>query len=60
MTPNEYRQKHRCCATCEYYRNSYCEVKQKGKRCFSGKFCKVYNPLKFEKKHKYHFVSLND
>lgn len=54
MTPNEYRKKHKTCATCSYY-NHYqevCEVKNKyipfNKRIKTGKLCLVYKARRFE------------
>lgn len=55
MTPNEYRKKHRRCATCEYWeRNPFepttvnpCRAKGVFKLDTEGKFCRVYKPKEF-------------
>lgn len=50
MTPNEYRKKHRRCATCEYFFNytKTCMAKNTQKFKYSGRFCRVYKPKEFE------------
>lgn len=52
MTPNEYRQKHKCCRTCKYcycdYSESRCEVKDK-KILYKGRrFCQIYRAKEFK------------
>ena len=60
MTPNEYRVKHKRCATCVYCYDivtvgdiriigNTCTVKQKTTELNKGKFCKVYKPKEFKK-----------
>lgn len=63
MTPNEYRKKHKRCATCKYYskkimftylgRTYYydsgvCAVKNIDTEPTSGKFCRVYKSREFK------------
>lgn len=56
MTPNEYRQKHKRCRTCIYWKmtlsyddeHEFCKVKRKATRSNSGKFCKCYKAKEFE------------
>lgn len=56
MTPNEYRQEHKRCATCVYYGgnnlfcNSSCYCLAKNKTTFDskGRFCKVYKAKDFK------------
>lgn len=52
MTPDEYRKKHKRCATCRYwlgYGNNcdYCKVKNIKKWRTDGKFCKTYEAIPF-------------
>lgn len=55
MTPDEYRKKHRRCATCHYkHLNSlsqyFCMAKgtvQRNMLVPEGMFCKLYKPIKF-------------
>ena len=53
MTPNEYRQKHKRCATCEYWIPDFtnhfagincgkCKVKNITKTEREGRFCRLY------------------
>lgn len=56
MTPNEYRKKHKRCATCEYhiaksygFHQGICDVKQKTTKATSGKFCRVYKAREFKR-----------
>ena len=58
MTPNEYRQKHRRCRTCEYCYDvvifgkttigNTCIVKQKHTKLNKGRFCRVYEAKEFK------------
>lgn len=57
MTPNEYRQKHKRCATCVYYDDNnpyfrtssyYCLAKNKTTFDTNGRFCKVYKAEEFK------------
>lgn len=60
MTPNEYRKKHRRCATCEYCRDiamiddletivgQVCVAKIKPTKLNKGRFCRVYKAKEFE------------
>lgn len=54
MTPNEYRAKHKRCATCVYWRGdsferrSHCKVKQINKTLKKGRFCKIYKAEEFK------------
>lgn len=48
MTPNEYRQKHKRCATCKYKCGSFCDVMNKRLPKTKGRFCKVYKAKEFE------------
>ena len=54
MTPNEYRQKHKRCVTCEYYGqvSCFCKVKQimmisERERKKNQRFCKVYKAKEY-------------
>lgn len=57
MTPNEYRAKHRRCATCVYCYDivtfgdarigNTCAVKQKNTKLNKGRFCRVYKAKEF-------------
>lgn len=58
MTPDEYRQKHKRCATCVYYGENnffqaspsyYCLVKNKTTFDSKGRFCKVYKAKDFKR-----------
>lgn len=53
MTPNEYRQKHKRCATCAFWLREYinhfaefecgkCKVKNIAKTDREGRFCRMY------------------
>ena len=59
MTPNEYRAKHRRCATCEYCCDdtiyfgkirlgTICNFKQKPTKLNKGRFCRVYKQKEFK------------
>ena len=53
MTPNEYRKKHKRCATCEYFiqevgSRGECEVKCIKRHNTDGMFCKVYKAKEFK------------
>jgi hypothetical protein len=58
MTPDEYRQKHKRCATCVYYEKNnkffqalpsyYCLAKNKTTFDSKGRFCKVYKAKDFK------------
>lgn len=54
MTPDEYRQKHKRCATCKYFVSNYtnvyrgiCDVKEQSTKRTKGRFCKTYKPISF-------------
>ena len=55
MTPNEYRKKHRRCATCEYFKDNYyvykrsCTAKGIITGVNKGRHCRVYKPKEFVK-----------
>jgi hypothetical protein len=58
MTPDEYRQKHKRCATCVYYGENnffqaspsyYCLAKNKTTFDSKGRFCKVYKAKDFKR-----------
>ena len=62
MTPNEYRKKHRRCATCKYlqYEKDLClciatnkvTVTERRLNILKGRLCKIYNPILLkEEKH---------
>lgn len=56
MTPDEYRQKHKRCATCVYYGGNnlsctyyyYCLAKNKITHKAGGRFCKIYEAKEFK------------
>lgn len=56
MTPNEYRQKHKRCATCVYYGGNnlfrtsscYCLAKNRTTYKTRGHFCKIYKAKEFK------------
>ena len=50
MTPNEYREKHKRCATCKYWESILwlCKVKEANKKKHDGRFCRVYKPKEFK------------
>ena len=56
MTPNEYRKKHKRCATCKYFCNRIIRYRRRY-NCLAkdiyitpnkGKFCRVYKPRGFK------------
>ena len=58
MTPNEYRKKHKRCATCEHWIPEFtnhfaeincgkCKVKNLTKADCEGRFCKLYKPEEY-------------
>ena len=60
MTPNEYRQKHKRCATCVYWHSEYtdhfaeincgkCKIKNISKTDCNGRFCRLYRAEEFHK-----------
>lgn len=59
MTPNEYRQKHKRCATCVYYGGNnlfctsscYCLAKNRTTYKTRGHFCKIYKAKEFKGVH---------
>lgn len=57
MTPDEYRQKHKCCATCVYCGGNYrsctssyycCLAKNRITHKIRGRFCKIYEAKEFK------------
>lgn len=48
MTPNEYRKRHKRCATCKYYDYFNCKVKNTLTFGYKGKFCRVYKAKEFK------------
>lgn len=48
MTPNEYRKKHRRCATCKYWDCMNCKVKNTTTFGYQGRFCRVYKAKEFK------------
>ena len=55
MTPNEYRKKHPCCATCKYFDSGWvythkgiCDVKKRLTKRTKGRFCKIYEFANFK------------
>ena len=59
MTPNEYRKKHKRCATGAYWRREYtpyfaeiecgkCKIKNTNKSDWNGRFCRLYRAEEFK------------
>lgn len=54
MTPDEWREKYKCCANCVYCNYNYddddgfCTVKNQYKKPTLIRFCKVYKAQKYE------------
>lgn len=59
MTPNEYRKKHKRCATCVYWTPEFtdhfaecesgkCAVKNISKCDYEGRFCRIYEARSFK------------